>query len=199
LQAAVSAQFGISTTEVITVQAGGLNAYGPPGSGASKPLVVSQIDAIKKVSNVDLVLRRNIQSGKLEYNKKTIFGFSMNIPENKEERDFAYDTLEITPIEGKLLEEEDQNKVVLGYNFYADKVGLEKAVHVGDTITIQNKRFQVKGIVNKKGSFIFDNIVLIKEDAMEEIMGYGDNVDIIVVKLKNKDLMEQTKKILKKL
>ena len=38
LQVAVSSQFGISTTEVITVQAGGLNAFGPTGSGAVNPL-----------------------------------------------------------------------------------------------------------------------------------------------------------------
>ena len=32
LQAAVGAQFGISSTEVITIQAGGLSSAGPPGS-----------------------------------------------------------------------------------------------------------------------------------------------------------------------
>ena len=35
LKLAVAAQFGISTTEVITIQAGGLSSAGPPGTTAA--------------------------------------------------------------------------------------------------------------------------------------------------------------------
>ena len=52
LQAAIGAQFGISSTQVITVQAGGVNAFGAPGSGAVNKLQVSDMEAIGKLSNV---------------------------------------------------------------------------------------------------------------------------------------------------
>jgi len=53
LQAAINAQFGISSTEVITVQAGGLSGYGPPGTGVVKPLVESDVEEIGKLSVVE--------------------------------------------------------------------------------------------------------------------------------------------------
>ena len=49
LKAAVNSQFGISSTEVISVQAGGVNAFGPPGSGDAKPLTIKELEAIKKI------------------------------------------------------------------------------------------------------------------------------------------------------
>ena len=36
LQAAVNSQFGVSSTQIITVQAGGLTGYGPPGTGCRR-------------------------------------------------------------------------------------------------------------------------------------------------------------------
>ena len=49
LKLAVNSQFGVSTTEVITVQAGGVTAFGPPGSGAANPLDVDDMEAIEKI------------------------------------------------------------------------------------------------------------------------------------------------------
>ena len=38
LKVAAMSQFGVESTEIITIQAGGLNAYGPPGSFAVNKL-----------------------------------------------------------------------------------------------------------------------------------------------------------------
>ena len=78
LQAAINAQFGISSTEVISVQAGGLNAYGPPGSGAVNPLVEEDVEAIGKLNGVERAIRRNIRNGKLEFNDIVVFCWLMN-------------------------------------------------------------------------------------------------------------------------
>ncbi|MBT3643121.1 ABC transporter permease [archaeon] len=192
LKLAVNSQFGVSTTEVITVQAGGVTAFGPPGSGAANPLDVDDMEAIEKLASVERVLRRNIPSGSLEFNDHLIFGLMMNIPDG-EDRKFAYETLDVEAEFGRLLKDGDVNKVVLGSNFLEDKVGLEKKVKVGDKILLQEKTFEVVGITKKKGSFIFDNIVHVNEKPLEDLMGYGDDVDVIVVQVKNKDLMEKTK------
>ncbi len=197
LKDAVGAQFGISTTEVITVQAGGLNAYGPPGSGAVTPLTMDDLRAIERVNNVKTVLRRNLPTGKLEYNDRVLFGITTNIPDG-DGRDFAYETLDIEAIVGRMLKDGDTNKVVLGYNFYVDKVGLEKPITVGKDILLQDEKFEVVGIMDKKGSFIFDNIVLVNEKPLEDLMGYGDEVDIIVVRVQNPNLIDNTKEDIEK-
>jgi putative ABC transport system permease protein len=196
LQSAVSAQFGISSTEIITVQAGGVN-FGPPGSGVITPLTTGNLKEIEKINNVDYALRRNVRSGKLEFNGHTVFGMAMNIPSG-EKRDFAYEVLDAKALKGDLIEDNDNGEVVLGYNFYADKVGLKKGIQPGDRVLIQDRKFTVAGIIEKKGSFIFDNIVIMNEDDMEDIMNYGDEVDIIAVKLKDKTKMDKTKEEIEK-
>lgn len=196
LKSAVGAQFGISSTEVLTVQAGGIT-LGPPGSGASIPITTKEMDIIKKVNNVDLVLRRNIRPMRIEFNKKLVFGYGTNIPDG-EGRKFAYDTIQVKALTGRLLNDGDSGNVVLGYNFYADKMGFEKPIYPGDKITIQGKNFKVIGISEKKGSFIFDNIILMNEKDMKDLLDYGDVVDVIAVKVKDKNLMEKTKQDIEK-
>src|SRR3989344_524182 len=192
LQAAINAQFGVSTTEVITVQAGGLNNYGPPGSGAVNPLLEGDVEAIGRLSVVERAIRRNIRAGKLDFNDRTVFGYATNIPDG-EDRQFVYDTIEAEAEAGRLLKDGDDKRAVLGYNFYVDKVGLGKEVNPGNNVLINDETFEVVGIMKKKGSFIFDNIVLINDEPMKDLLDYGDEVDVIAVQVKNKDEIDLVK------
>ena len=78
LQTAINSQFGVSSTEIISVQTGGLNAYGPPGSAVSKPLTMDDVEAIGRLSVVERSIRRNIAPGKLEFNNKVVFSWHLN-------------------------------------------------------------------------------------------------------------------------
>lgn len=196
LKLAVSSQFGLSSTELITVQAGGLN-FGPPGSYVVNPLTTSDLEAIRKISSVKQAIRRNLKSGKLEYNNHLIFGYASSVPDGID-RKFLYNQLNIKTLDGRLLKDGDSGKVVLGYNFYIDKVGLEKPVEVGKKVLINNKSFEVIGIIDKQGSFIYDNIVLMNEKDMKELFNYGDVVDIIAVQSKDKDNLDKTKEDIEK-
>tara|TARA_Y100000034_G_scaffold136912_2_gene217001 strand:- start:2837 stop:4069 length:1233 start_codon:yes stop_codon:yes gene_type:complete len=203
LQAAVGAQFGIGSTEIISVQAGGLNAFGPPGSGVVNSLTIEDVKAIEKLSSVNRAIRRNLPSGRLEFNDIAVFRTAMSIPLGDDKR-FTYEILEIETEVGRLLKDGDRTRVVLGYNFYVNKVGLEKPIKVGDKISLQGealvmKDFEVIGITKKTGSLIFDNIVHVNEDVLEDLMGYGDNVDLIAVHVKDKDLIDKTKEDIEKL
>jgi putative ABC transport system permease protein len=198
LQAAVNSQFGVSSTEVISVQAGGLNAYGPPGSGAVTPLTKDDVEAIERLDTVERAIGRNLPSGKLEFDDQVVFGYAVSIPSG-DDRKFVYDMLEIETIEGRLLKDDDNNKVLLGYNFYEDEAIFEKALKTGDEILVQDEEFEVVGILKKEGSFIFDNVVYMNDEPLEELIGYGDEVDIIGVKVKDKDLMDKAKADIEKL
>ncbi len=192
LEMAVMSQFGISTTEVITIQAGGLNSFGPPGTGVVKPLTIEDVSSLEKLDTVERVLRRNIPSGKIEFNDHVIFSIGTNIPSGTD-RAFAYEVLNLEAETGRMLKDGDSNEVLLGYNFGKDKVGLDKKIRVGNKITVNNKTFEVVGILKKKGSFLFDNIFLMNEQPLKDLMNYGDDVDLIVVKVKNLDLMDKAK------
>ncbi|MEN7982449.1 MAG: ABC transporter permease [Nanoarchaeota archaeon] len=198
LQLAVSSQFGISATEVITVQASGVN-YGPPGSGAIIPLNIKDIEAIEKLSNVKIVARKNIGTIKLEYKDVVDFSYTTSIPDGND-RKFMYELLDSETTMGRLLKDGDVGKVFLGYNYYAENKGWgEKKLIPGKTILLQDKKFEVVGILEKKGSFIFDNAVFINDKDMENLLGYKDNVDIILVKPVNKELINKAKEDIEKL
>jgi len=119
LQAAVGAQFGISSTQMITVQAGGVNAFGAPGSGAVNKLQMDDVDAINGLSNVELAIPRIISSGKMEFNNVVEFGGSISIPDG-EGRKFAYEAMDLEIETGRMLKNGDTNNVMLGYYFGQD-------------------------------------------------------------------------------
>jgi len=200
LQIAVGSQFGISQTETVTVQATGAAAHGggPPGTGVITPLTIKDLDAIRKLGSVDLAIRRNIASGKAEFNDIVIFGMATNIPSG-EERDYFYEQINAEAEVGRLLKDDDRKKVFLGYNFYVDNVGFEKKVIPGKEILINDHEFEVVGILKKQGSFIFDNIVYMNDVDSKEIFDYGDDVDIIVAKPTDPKEMQRTKEDIEKL
>jgi len=193
LKDAVNSQFNIGSTEVLTVQAGGVNNYGPPGSGAAKPLVQSDTDAINKLSNVEVAISRNIRSVKLEFNKKSAFTYSTDIPDNQE---YANDVYKFNGLEigsGKFIQAGDRGVIVLGSNLAdGNKNGFGRDVHIGDNIAVNGKNFKVQGIMKKTGSLIYDNVILMNSADMKNLLGYEDNVDIIAVKVVSKDVINQT-------
>ena len=198
LQAAVSAQFGISATEIITVQAGGVNAFGPPGSGAVNKLTIADSDAIEKLSSVDVSIPRIISSGKLEYDDTLVFGMSASIPSGNK-RKLSYEVLESEVETGRLLKDGDVNKVMLGYNFGLVDGVFEKPVVVGKTVLIQDEKFIVVGILEKSGSAIFDNAVMMNYIPLRDLFDYSDDLDVLAVKVRGEDSMDRAKEDIEKL
>lgn len=199
LKAGINSQFGVSSTEVITVQAGGLNSYGPPGSGVANKLTKDDADAIEKLSTIDVAIGRNIETFKIEFNDKTEFTPGFGLAEG-EKKKWDYEMQGLSIEKGKLLNDNDNKKVLLGNNYmYKDKSGFDKEIETRDRLIINNKSFRVIGILEKKGSFLLDNIIIINNNDLENLVNNNDSVDIISVKVKNKDLMDKAKTDIEKL
>ena len=198
LKAAVTAQFGTTMTETIIIQAGGL-AYGPPGSSVSNPLTRDDAEEIEKLSVVEFAIPQNIESIKVKFNDITqiIAAYS---EEKGEKREYYYELEELEAVDGKLLEDDDRRKIVLGNNYlYGEKNGFDKDIEAGDKLEIQGEEFRVKGILSAKGSFIIDTSIGIFNDELEELIGYGDETDVILAKIKSKDLMDKAEEDIEKL
>ena len=193
LRMSVNSQFGVSAINVLTVQAGGLSGYGPPGSGVVNSLTKKDSDAIEKISGVEFAIPRNIDSVKIEFNKKLIIGYAGSLPKGQN-REAIYEALDLTIESGRNLKDSDTYMVVLGHDSsQKEKSGFDKAIKVGDKLTIQGKEFRVAGIMEKKGSFILDKIVLMDEDEQRAVTTNDENVDVIAVKVRNKDDMNKVK------
>lgn len=199
LKDTVNSQFGVSSTEVISIQAGGLNSYGPPGSGAVERLTKDDVEAIEDLSTIELAIGRNIETFRMEFNDIVDFpaGFGVS---SGEKRKFDYEMQDIEAFKGRLLEDGDNYKAILGNNYLdKDKSGFGKALKVGDKILLNDIEFRVVGILEKKGSFILDNVVAINENDLEDITDNGDYVDVIGAMVKDKDLMGKAKEDIEKL
>jgi len=197
LKLAVGSQFGVSDVKVLTIQAGGISAAGPPGTGVVNPLTDNDVITIENLNEIESTIPRHLETGRLEFNDRAIFGIAMSIPDG-EDRKFAYDTLDVNALEGRLLKDGDTNSVVLGYNFYDNSVGLEKQVRVGNKVEIQGKIFSVIGITKKKGSFIFDNIVHMNEKILKETFDRDDSVDVIIARVKDTNKMDEARAAVEK-
>ena len=198
LKAAVNSQFGISSTNVITVEAGGINGFGPPGSSVVEPLTKQDAEAIEGLSSVEVAIPRNIESGKLEYNDIVAFGYAASLIEGKEEK--IYELVDAKAESGSLLKEGETGQVMLGYNLgFKETNPFEKDITPGKTVLVDDRRFEVAAILEKKGSLIFDNIVWVWDKELEELKGYGDDVSLIAVEVKDKDLMDKAAEDIEKL
>jgi putative ABC transport system permease protein len=192
LKAAINAQFGVSSTQIITIQAGGLTGYGAPGTGVANPLTQEDAEKIEKLGTIETVLPRNIESIKVEFNDRVIFTSAVSIPEDKYKETYEMQELEIE--KGRFLGSGDSGNILLGNSLaYENSNGFDKDIEPGDKVLIKDKRFKVVGIIKKKGSFLLDRVVMITHEDLEKLSGFGGNVDIIGAKVKDKDLMDKAK------
>jgi putative ABC transport system permease protein len=198
LKAAVLSQFEVGSTEVIVIQAKGMSGYGAPGSGVTESLTRQDAEAIEGLSPVEKAFSRNIETVKIEYNDKLVFGMAMDIPE--EDRDLVYEIVGIEAKQGHLLKEGEAGKIFIGSNYLdKEKNGFDREITAGRTVLIQDEEFKVAGILKKEGSFLLDNIVAMGNDDLQDLVGNGDDVDLIVAKVKNKDLIDKASEDIKKL
>jgi len=99
---------------------------------------------------------------------------------------------------GRMLKDIDDKKIVIGNDFLDDKI-FGKAVKVGDSIKINNIKFEVVGILEKKGNFMLDQGIAINTDAMLNELNVNKNeVNIIAAKVKDENKIEKTQQDIEK-
>ena len=195
LQAAVTGQFAALDPDkliVTNVDTG----FGPPGSTAVKKLNEHDKELIESVNGVDVVVQRLIRSVSFEYNDKTDFKFVANIPPEKEAIEVIYDALNLELEKGRLLDENDRRKVILGHNYLSDDFG--KPMRVGKKVIIQGEEFEVIGFLKKTSTFILNGIIIMPDEDLREILNIGDEFDILVVQVKDRNRLPDIKDILEK-
>lgn len=198
LRGAIMGQFGFLGPEVLSVQAAGLSFAGPPGQGVPNPLTEQLTDKVERVPGVEAAINRFIESGKIEFNDKQDIVFAWNVPEGEKRRVFEK-MLALKVESGRLLKDGDTFSVVLGNNFKDDDT-FGKPIRVGNSILFKEKRFKVVGILEKRGSFIFDTAVVMNEDVLLNNFRSGDDtVNVIAVKAESVSAVPSVKEKIEQL
>lgn len=199
LRNAISSQFSMLGTDVITVQASGVQ-YGPPGSGAVNPLKKDYENKIQNVNGVKLVISRIVETGKAEFNERISIVYIGSMPDGEKRKEIE-GRLNLKAAEGRLLKDGEKGKIFLGNDFKkTDAFG--KAVRAGNKIIIQGKAFEVAGIGKKTGSFAADMALLMNDDDLRQLYDNQDDVSMIIIKVeKGADMnavKEDIEKVLRK-
>ncbi len=180
LRGVVSSQFNFLSTDILVIQASGLN-YGPPGTGAVNPLKEKYVDDIERFNGVDTAIGRVIESSLLEFNDKSEAAFVASMPQGSKRK--TVETIaQIELMRGRDLKDDDTNKIIIGTNYVnADKFG--KIIEVGSKVVIKSKEFEVIGILKKKGSFTVDNEVIMNDDEPKKFFNVRDTYSMVAVKI----------------
>ncbi|MFH1850389.1 MAG: ABC transporter permease [archaeon] len=178
LRMAITGQFGELGTDVLTVQAGGVQ-MGPPGSGVINPLTVDDAEKIRQIPGVKYAISRLVRSGRVEFRDHQKIEYIVSLPDGDERRELVR-IMNVEVESGRLLKDGDLYKVVLGANYVDDKK-FGQPVNVGQRVTIEGKTFEAVGIMKSKGSFLIDNAIVMNDDVMRDLYNDHDKVDILAV------------------
>src|SRR3989344_1397496 len=175
--------------------------FGPPGSLAVIKLTQHDVDIIKQVTGVDQVIPRLLRPVTIEYNKIIGFGYAVSMPPDSKQINLIYDIFKAEAETGRLLNKDDNGKILLGHDFSKIK-SYEKDIVTGSRIKIQGTEFTVIGIMKATSTFEINQAILMTEDDLNNILKIKDEFDIIAVQIvKGADIEEvsyQIKEALRK-
>ena len=198
LRIAITSQFGFLGTDVLSVRASGVDFAGPPGQGVIEPLNGDLSEKISRISNVEAAFNRYIDSGTIKFNNHQEIGLFASVPHGKDRKTFN-NIINFNVQQGRALKDTDNNKVVLGDHYFEDD-HFGRKMSVGDKILINDKKVEIIGFLERKGSFIIDNIIFINEDYMINSLGIDhDEVDVIAIKVKDEGRIDRSKDSIEKL
>jgi putative ABC transport system permease protein len=189
LKTAVTGQFASLSTDKLTIQNTG-TGLGPPGSTVTKKLNEHDLKIIKGIQGVNEVVTRLLRMGKIEYNNAVQFKYIADIPEDDQQIKMIYDSMGVKVDKGRLLRKDDYGKVVLGADAIK-KNDFDKEIEVGKKIKINDKEFEVIGIMKKSSSFQVNMVILMTNSDMKKTLNIGDEYDIIIAQVDSPNEMQK--------
>ena len=190
LQTAITGQLGSLDADSLTVQNAG-TGFGPPGSSVVEKLNNHDLKVIEKVRGVKSVTPVLLRMVQIKYNKVVRFEMMRGAPEDPEFYEEFYEAQSMETIEGRLLKKGDVRMVLLGNNF-AKKTKFDKKISAGKKILIEEKEFEVIGILQSSGSLMMNDAVITFHSELKDLLDIDDEIDIIGIKVENTKIAEET-------
>ncbi len=169
LQDVIVGQFSRAGGDKLIIQ-NSQSGFGPPGSLAVSDLTDHDIDLVKKVKGVDVVIGRLLKVAPVEFQDSTQFRFLASYPDDPREAAVVNEVIGINILQGRQLKKGDHLKVVVGYEFFSKTV-FSRTLNVGDRIQVNKIPVEIVGIMDKTGNPQFDGAILLPYDSMVEVLG----------------------------
>jgi putative ABC transport system permease protein len=160
----------------------------------------NDIRIIENVNGVEFVIPRLIRVGRLEYNDVSGFGYGVSIPEDPEMIEIIYDAMGFKEGVGRLLEEGDSGKVLLGDMFRTTE-DFGKELRIGKKVIIEGEKkrsYEIIGFVKKTSNFQLNGMVFMMEEDMNDVFGIDNEIDMIIAQVEDKDRIEDVSEEIKR-
>lgn len=180
MQEAINQEFVKLGSDKLIVSAAG-SSFGPPGTAVSNPLTTEDEDVIEKVKGVDVAVGRLLRTARIEFSNEIVYDYIVSMPDDSEGFQLAIEANDYSVESGRMLDKDDKNKVVLGYNTANDL--FDEKIELRDKINIQHQYFEVVGIMEDSGNPQKDDTILVPEVAVRKILDIGDEFDLIPLKV----------------
>ncbi len=179
MQEAVNQQFAGVGADKIIVQ-GASATLGPPGQNTAGKISNHDLEIVKRVPGVDRAAGRILRSVSLEYADEITVTMAASIPEEQEARQLVIEANNINTAKGRMLKPEDNNKIIVGHHLWTTE-HFPKPLQVGSKILVNNKQFEIVGLLNKIGAGR-DEAIMMNEKDLREMA--GDELSVIVAQTK---------------
>ena len=204
LSAAIDDQFKIigSNRIMISPGGGGVSEMSNPlmGSFSSAKLTDDDVKFIQKIKGVEFAEGPVMVSVKVEFKDQVKYLTSMNVPTDSESIKFFKSIDYFMLGEGRYVSSGEENKVNIGYETANDI--FDREIKIGDSILIEDQKFEVVGIYKKSGNPMHDRKVSMSMDTARKMFNMKDEVSSIFVTVKEgfdvTDISERIKKELRK-
>ncbi len=194
LQSAVNEQFSIIGADKIIIQAKSAG-FGPPGSHSAKQISIEDLETIKKIKGVKNAAGRLLKTGRIEFNDEVRNQFIASEPQD-EGVEIVNEFNNYKALYGRLLKKSDKNKAMVGKNFNRDI--FSKPVKVGNKININDKKFDVVGILDTIGDPGRDGSIVINEKDFRDLYNLDKEYSVLVAKVDSKDMVNKVTDDIKK-
>ena len=177
LNAAVSAQFQMIGTNVITIIPGRIGA----GMGVgSAPLTDADVKVVESVHGVDVVAPVLARVSKVTFSGEDVYTYVMGVPPDKIDK-VMFSTQGIHVIEGRMTPMSEKYGTVIGYSVTDDL--FKHDVHIGNNLEIAGQNFKVTGRLSKVGNRQDDTQIYISLDTAREIFNEPTRITTMMVKV----------------
>ena len=182
MQDAIIDQFSDLGADTITIQAAG-GGYGPPGTYQSIKITEDDLEVVKRTRGVEEAFGRIIGPAKVTVDGEEEYGYVATVADNPGEYELSIETPdELVAKEGRMLEPGDRHEAVAGYRLGYESL-YERNLRTGDKILINEKEFDIVGILEKTGNPQLDSIMWVPEEAGREVTGKGEAFGLIVAEV----------------
>jgi putative ABC transport system permease protein len=160
---------------------------GAPGAGGAVKLTTDDVHVIEKVTGVKSVTYITVGNVKITFKDKNRYYMVMGFPLDQVSKDLLFESMNIKVVDGRNLKKGDKGKILIGYN-YEYRTLFDKPVRPGDKIKLNDKEFEVIGVLGEVGNPSDDQQVYISFEDYKELYGNEDIYMIYVQTNSGEDL-----------